>query len=107
MDENYPKKKRAKITELNISYEDLEGELDLGDFKDLETLDCSYNNLTEITLSPSAKEKIKTIIFDNNYSLGKKEPSLDFFGQFNKLETLRITATSFFGSLESLKHLNN
>jgi len=39
---------KGKITNLNISSKNLEGNLDLSDFVNLETLDCGDNKLTGI-----------------------------------------------------------
>jgi len=45
LDVNYSKEERNKITELDISHKNLESELDLSDFVNLEELDCSSNKL--------------------------------------------------------------
>ncbi|CAG8447307.1 9415_t:CDS:10 [Racocetra fulgida] len=97
---------KEKINKLNIrnNKEFLKGELDLSDFINLESLECSDNNLTKITISPLAKEKIKTMAFDNNNSLGKGN-TLDYFSELINLETLKINATSFSGSLKPLANL--
>jgi len=43
IDQNYPKEERKNITNLEINDKNLEGELDLSDFVNLEELDCSEN----------------------------------------------------------------
>ncbi|CAG8452912.1 10871_t:CDS:2, partial [Racocetra fulgida] len=55
--ENYPKKRREKILELKICRNDLEGELDLGDFVNLEILDCCNNKLSTIDVSKCVAKK--------------------------------------------------
>lgn len=57
LDQNYPKAKRSKITKLDISGENLEGNLDLSDFVKLELLDCSDNKLTALNLSKCSRLK--------------------------------------------------
>ncbi|CAG8495025.1 25214_t:CDS:10 [Racocetra persica] len=48
---------RANITELNISGKELEGELDLSDFVNLENLYCDKNQLTGLNISGCYKLK--------------------------------------------------
>ena len=48
-------KTRAEIIRLDISKQNLEGELDLRGFGQLEELDCSYNKLTNLDLSNGPK----------------------------------------------------
>jgi len=58
LDEKYPKEKRNKITELDIGGKNLEGELNLSDFTNLEKLDCSSNHyLTSLQLNNNSKLK--------------------------------------------------
>jgi len=51
LDQNYPKKQRSAITELDINNKNLTGNLNLNDFVNLEDLDCSGNQLTQLDLS--------------------------------------------------------
>src|SRR3954470_23320422 len=51
LDANYPKEKRSKVRELFISGKELESSLDLRDFCNLEKLDCSFNQLTNLNLT--------------------------------------------------------
>ena len=53
MDENFPLNERGTISELNISGLNLEGDLDLSDFRSLEGLFCYSNALTSITFPPT------------------------------------------------------
>jgi Leucine-rich repeat (LRR) protein len=75
LDRNYPKEGRNEITKLDISNKDLEGELDLGEFKNLEVLKCSNNKLTGLNVSNCEKLKelgcyhnqlTQLILFNNN-----------------------------------------
>ncbi|CAG8562145.1 12895_t:CDS:2, partial [Racocetra persica] len=50
-------KTREEIKELSIYSKDLEGELDLSDFKNLEKLSCSYNYLTNLNINNCKKLK--------------------------------------------------
>jgi len=92
------------VEELNINRKSLKGHLDLTDFVNLKELQCAENELAEITISPPAKEKIKVLFLERNNHLGEGL-HLTYFSEFINLETLRITATSFSGSLEFLKDL--
>ena len=49
------KEKRGKITELDISNQNLAGKLDLNEFINLEKLNCSRNQLTSINLDNCKK----------------------------------------------------
>jgi Leucine-rich repeat (LRR) protein len=51
LDQNYPPETRQNITDLSISYQELIGELDLSDFVNLESLECSGNNLVSLNLN--------------------------------------------------------
>lgn len=52
LDESYhPKKNRKNIRELDISQNELEGDLDLSELVNLKILNCSENNLTSLDLS--------------------------------------------------------
>lgn len=60
LDTNYPKEERNNITELNISSKFLEGKLVIKDFANLEELDCSRNQLTNLELNNLPKLKTFT-----------------------------------------------
>lgn len=77
LEQNYPKNKgtifslssiswkdRREITELNFSNKNLEGDLNLSDFFNLERINCSYNNLNTLNLSNCSQ--IKKIDCSNN-----------------------------------------
>jgi len=57
LDKNYPKEKRKNITNLDIKKKNLEGELDLNSFTELEYLNCSGNQLTFLSLDNCPKLK--------------------------------------------------
>ncbi|CAG8817993.1 27681_t:CDS:2, partial [Gigaspora margarita] len=91
------------LKELNISKKNLEGELTLNDFTNLESLDCSHNRLTSLDLN----------ISNNNLSLQE----LVVFSQFINLIGLHVGNSSpeninkgvynrFSGSLAPLQDLN-
>ena len=52
------KEKRGKVKELDISKKELEGDLDLNDFINLEKLNCPYNQLTTVNLSNCMQLKV-------------------------------------------------
>jgi len=66
LNKNYPKEERKDIKELKIDNKNLGGELDLSNFIELEKLDCSYNNLTNLTIVNCPK--LREICCDNDYS---------------------------------------
>ncbi|CAG8844807.1 27980_t:CDS:1, partial [Racocetra persica] len=99
LDSSYPHKERIKMTRLDISKENLTGELDLGDFTNLEHLDCSYNRLNNIKgLNP---EKIKILHLENNNFCS----DLTHFSHLFNLEELKINDNRFSGSLRPLANL--
>src|SRR4051812_19991145 len=53
----YPKEERSNIKELNISKKNLTGSLDCSDFINLEKLNCSQNQLTNLNLTGCVKLK--------------------------------------------------
>jgi len=56
LDENCPKKERESIEEIDISNKELEGNLKLEGFVNLEILDCSFNkNITALKIIGSSK----------------------------------------------------
>jgi len=64
LDKNYPLAERTKITELNISYENLTGSLKLEGFSNLTRLDCPDNQLTNLNLGDCSQ--LKVLRCDNN-----------------------------------------
>jgi hypothetical protein len=82
----------------------LEGDLDLNDFEDLEEINLKVNNIKKVTFSPSINEKLKILSLKRNNLLGK-ELDLTCFSRFSSLEILKISATSFSGSLKPLEKL--
>ncbi|MCE8162884.1 MAG: protein kinase [Candidatus Moeniiplasma glomeromycotorum] len=58
LQQRYPtQEEREKVKQLNIIHENLEGELDLSDFKNLESLRCEYNKLINLNISECIKLK--------------------------------------------------
>src|SRR2546423_15098083 len=78
-------KKREEITKLFVSNKELEGELKLEGFTNLEELNCSGNLLTELNLTFLNSEKLTELIIVNN-NLANKE--LSCFSQFVNLKKL-------------------
>jgi len=64
LDKNYPQEERSKITELDISGQNLEGELDLSDFVNCQELNCASNKLTSLNLSNCSQ--LELIYCSNN-----------------------------------------
>ncbi|CAG8802041.1 37554_t:CDS:10, partial [Gigaspora margarita] len=104
---HYPKEKREQITELNIgySYKKLIGELDFSGFKNLKSLICNSNNLTNCnflsTLS-NPEKLIRLDLSDNDIS-----QDLTVFSRFKNLRSLNIDNNSFTGSLVPLAQCEN
>ncbi|WNE40890.1 MAG: hypothetical protein mread185_000347 [Mycoplasmataceae bacterium] len=130
LEQNYPRKIRNNISNLDISNRNLEGDLiverfynlksfscpynkissiSIRDCKDIEIIDCGFNLLKEIELPDS--NKIRVLMLHNN-NLSRR--SLSLFGSFINLETLRVgnelpkeKNNDFFGSLRYLRYLKN
>jgi Leucine-rich repeat (LRR) protein len=64
INQQYPSFIRKNIKDINISNLNLEGKLDLKEFKNLETLYCSYNSLTK--LESLEKTKLKNLYCNDN-----------------------------------------
>ena len=64
MDKEYPVQGRNEIEEIDISNQNLESELDLSDFINLEKLNCSDNNLIDLNLNNC--KNLKTLICYGN-----------------------------------------
>jgi len=85
LDQNYPKEQRKNIKKLKINEMDLEGELDLSDFV----------NLEELTFSNIGKNKVKKFIFGEksnkkndkkNFYESTKESTKHFQSELEKIE---------------------
>jgi len=122
---------RINIEELDISYENLSGKLDLNDFTNLEKLDCSNNKLTELNVGKlnnleevccnhndlsdiylgKGTKKIKRIECEDN-----QISSLNFLNSLDNkaLECLNLNSNNlkeedeleFFSKFENLKELH-
>ncbi|RHZ36028.1 hypothetical protein [endosymbiont GvMRE of Glomus versiforme] len=124
LDENYPKEGRKEIKRLGINNKDLEGNLDLNDFVNLEELRCYTNKLTQLELSNLSQlsmvycdsNNLKNIKFshyiekltwlsvtDNNFS----KQDLPLFSYSVNLKTLYIDNNSFSGSLKPLRNMSS
>jgi hypothetical protein len=57
INQKYPLKEREFIKNLDISFLELEGHLDLRDFINLEELNCDKNQLTSLMLNGLSKLK--------------------------------------------------
>jgi Leucine-rich repeat (LRR) protein len=102
------------LTFLECSYNELKT-LNLSPLKDLTYLDCRDNELTDIDLSSLDSEKLELLSLSNN-NLSLRD--LSFLSSFTKIKTLQIGNDApgkisngiynrFFGSLEPLKDMNN
>jgi Leucine-rich repeat (LRR) protein len=101
INKKYPtKEKKAEIKKLEIKSKNLEGELDLREFTNLEYLDCTDNKLTDIKFSNNKKIKY-LLIKSNNF----EKKNLSFLKEFTNLITLDISNNFFFGSLSSLNSM--
>ncbi|CAG8714207.1 12807_t:CDS:2, partial [Racocetra fulgida] len=120
-------KRRSEIANLDISYKNLEGHLDLTDFVNLKKLVCSKNKLTSLNLVncqqlerivcsdnqltiitlPSNPTNLKKIDLSNN---NFPEQDLSFLTPYINLEELDLKNNNFIGSLDYLsvmKELRN
>ncbi|RHZ36164.1 hypothetical protein [endosymbiont GvMRE of Glomus versiforme] len=116
-------KKREQITQLDINNQDLEGGLRLKGFTNLEKLNCSENQLTNLDLSDCPKltglkcdqnalnnlalfqtiDKLRVLLVQNNPNLSQ---DLKIFTSFRELTHLDISNCPFGGSLRPLENLN-
>jgi len=107
INKKYPTQEdREKETKLDISYKNLEEDLNLSEFKNLEEVHLQGNNIAKVTFSSSANERLKVLSLKKNNKLGK-DLNLIYFSCFSNLEILNISNTSFSGSLKSLESLTN
>ncbi|KLL04314.1 MAG: hypothetical protein MRECE_1c108 [Mycoplasmataceae bacterium CE_OT135] len=87
LDKHYPKHTRENITELNINNKNLEDDLDLTDFVNLEKLDCSDNRLTNLNFSGLNCETVTELSMVNN---DFPHQGLSYFTRFKNLKKLWI-----------------
>ena len=115
-------KEREKLTELDISRKDLQGDLDLVDFVSLEKLDCWDNKLSSLNIKNcSLLEEIRCHdsplinlilppnltnlkILSLNYNNFQKK-DLSFLQGAVNLVILNLAKGNLFGSLEFLKEM--
>ncbi|CAG8835943.1 26187_t:CDS:2, partial [Racocetra persica] len=117
------KEKRAETKELYIRHQDLEGDLNLSDFVNLEKLDCSHNQITHLEITDCTNLKkldcsnnqLTNLDLTNNKKLEildirinnfSKKQDLTFLSHLVNLEIGQGTCNYFTGSLEFLKNLN-
>ncbi|CAG8763611.1 36278_t:CDS:2, partial [Racocetra persica] len=79
---------KTKLEILNISDENLEGELDLSDFINLKELNCSNNKLISLNLIPCTN--LEELVLANNNFTG----SLDYLSNLQQLKRLDISDTN-------------
>jgi len=99
LNQNYPVSERGSITELNIKGENLERELDLSDFVNLEKLDCSSNQLTILNLNKNVK--LSELRFVSN-----QLTSIDLSANIN-LEIVKAYDNNISADLSVFSHLVN
>lgn len=104
LDENYPLEGRKEHKTLKIQEKNLEGELDLTDFINLEELYCYCNKLTEIKFADGSVDKLRGLFIGNN---NFPKQNLSFFSKFKSLRVLNLGNNNFFGSLKALENLLN
>lgn len=100
----YSKKERKSVKILEISRKELEGDLDLSDFLNLEEFNCSYNQITGLSLKENKK------LIKLNFSANKlKEIDLRNNKKLENLYALNNLLTNNsnldLSSCENLKHL--
>ncbi|CAG8466121.1 31312_t:CDS:10 [Racocetra persica] len=96
------KEKREQVTELDISNKNLEGELDLSDFINLEVLICNSNNLTSLNVSKQTKLESLTI---SKNSFPSQNPT--WLSHLANLKELYLRQNNFSGSLEFIQNMTN
>jgi hypothetical protein len=94
LDWKYPQGKKEKMKELHIRGEDLHGSLKLDNFVNLEKLDCSYNQLTNLDLS-------NCFNLQELYCSSNRLTNLDFLNKLNteKLVSLYIDGNNISSNL--------
>jgi len=109
LDKEYPMEKRKNITELEVTNNNLEGELRLKDFDNLEKLECYGNSLTSLIVQNCTKLKDldcssnKLVILNLNDCCNLRE--LDC--SFNNLTDLNFLSSLNVDNLISLNIINN
>ena len=100
LDWKYPQEQRYTVKELNTSFKNFTGTLDLSDFVNLESLNCTWDQLTGLKLDNCLKLK------ELDCSVNKIQQDLSFLSSLVNLEKLNISSNHFFGSLEPLQNLS-
>jgi hypothetical protein len=95
------KEKREKVTELDISNKNLQGELDLSDFVNLKELVCNGNKLTFLNISKQTRLESLTVSKNNFPS---ENPT--WLSHLVNLKELYIRQNNFTGSLEFIRNMN-
>ncbi|MEG7979055.1 MAG: hypothetical protein NY202_04055 [Mollicutes bacterium UO1] len=96
---NFSEIQKPIVNKLKILNRELEGELDLKGFTNLEILQCSYNRLNVDTLSSELL----------GLDLRRSELRLDLnkFSRLKNLFSLKLGGNEIIGSLEALKNIKN
>jgi len=99
LDNNYPTRQRNTIKKLNIMRNDLEGELDLSGFVNLEELNCESNNLSgclnlsnlsELKILNCRNNKIEELKIENCHNITYLEASGN--RNLNKIDLSHLTS---------------
>jgi len=98
LDKNYPKEERSKVRLMSINKKDLEGELKLEDFSNLERIDCNENKLDSLQFTNCPK-------LTRVYCYGNKLTSLKITG-CPKVSYLNISC-NFFNNFDFLNDLDS
>ncbi|CAG8636837.1 8095_t:CDS:2 [Racocetra fulgida] len=90
INKEYLRENRREIEELDVVHKEIEGVLDLSDFINLEKLDCSHNEFTNLNI----KELIRLNIVENG-TLPPIEEEIKIFAPFSNLKEIGINQVSF------------
>lgn len=90
-----------RVKSLKLSYQELAGQLDLREYVNLEALNCSHNQLTNLAIT-ALPLSLTDLDLSYNESLNNH---LSEFSQLVNLKRLILANTKIKGSLESLKQL--
>lgn len=104
LDYLYLKSQREKVTELNLFEKNLQGELDLSDFVNLEELDTFDNQLTKIIL-PKKRSNLRKLKLGGYHQGNNFYQDLSFLQGAINLEELDLRNNKFYSSLEYLKEM--
>jgi len=96
LDKNYPKEERSKVRLMSINKKDLEGELKLEDFSNLERIDCNENKLTSLQFTNCPKltriycyvNKLTSLKITSCPKVSHLNISCNFFSNFGFLNDL-------------------